>query len=283
VTHEEALDVLTTWIVAGRQGNPTPRAARAAAEEHVARCRNCWIELRATHGLLTGAPLDAVDRMGSLFGCEKTQAKLYLLVGLEPASIAKQHPDLAQHLAWCHVCREDLAELVEMQQVVDEQATVPARTPSSERVAEALYRLAVVVGEGLARFSELPARLVAVPIPAPAGAWRSDSNAGQRLSGGEHVTLDLGDSGLQVTVTIEPQESGRLRLSLSLTGRSVGSIDVTLRQIQGPNEPILAAQTTLTNNPFVVGGLVPGRYVLEINETPDSEHHRVELAVEAKC
>lgn len=274
MTHEEALDVLTAWIVAGGRGHPTSPERRGAAEDHVSRCRGCWDELCATHELIVGSRPEKADRMHELFGCAATQEQLYALVGLTPAGIEEQHPHLARHLTWCHACREHLTELVEM----NEFTAAPHKTETLLKVVE---RLVVTIREGIARFSELPDHLFATSLVAAAGASRGDSKGSSRASAGERVTLDIGSSGLKIDVAIEPQESGRLRLSLSLSGREAGPIDVGLREVRGSNETLIKEQSPIKDRSFVADGLRPGCYALHIHDTVTNERSRIQLDIDA--
>lgn len=277
MTHDEALDVLIACIVAGGRGDPTSAERLSAAEAHVSGCPDCWRELAATHELVAGSAPAVDERMRELLGCAAVQDQLYLLVGLTSDAIAHEHQDAARHLRSCRECRDALADLIEMEQLQEEK--LPVAGPVHTGLAGSSERWVVAVHEGMARFTELPAHLVAMPLPVPAGAWRTDAQ--QRVSAGEHVTLDLGRSGLKVDIAVEPQELGRVRLSLSLIGMASVPVDVTLSEARERGEPVVAAQSALVGHPFVVGGLRAGRYVLEIHETTDDASYRLELQVTA--
>ena len=74
------------------------------------------------------------------------QEQLYLVVGLTSEAIEKQHPHLAQHLAWCHACQELLADLLDMDEI--------EKTPIDEVAEDAAHLqpfLERTAGKGLVR------------------------------------------------------------------------------------------------------------------------------------
>lgn len=274
MTHDEALDVLTAWIVAGGRGHPTSVERRRAAEDHVGRCRACWDELCTTHEVLVGTWPEADDRMNELLGCAPAQREMYALVGLTPLQIEKQHPRLARHLTGCQVCRDHLAELVEMDAFVDKRR-------ATEGLRNLLQHLVVTIREGIVRFSELPDHLVAGPLIAAAGVSRGPTKVGPGVSAGERVSLDVGQSGLKMDVAVQPDDSGRLRLSLALSGREVGPIDVSLREIREIGEVLIKEQSPIANRMFVAEGVRAGCYALDIHDTATGERYRIQLDVVA--
>jgi hypothetical protein len=221
--------------------------------------------------------------MAELFGCDDLRPRLYLLVGLTPDAMAERHPTLARHLAWCDGCRRDFADLVEMEQVGHELAAEIAPVGFPDRLAGAVQRLVVAARDGFARFVDLPGHLIAVPIPAPAGAWRAGRDAVHRVSGGEHLEVELVGARARVRLTVEPQESGRIRLSLSLCDPSSGPIDVSLREVGESTESLLAARSAVRGQGFVVEGLRVGRYALDIGDGRDGgTTQRIELQVDGR-
>ena len=280
MTHDEALHILTACLVVGGSIEASASAARDAAVAHVASCRSCWQELLEMQTVLGGSPSAATQQMDALFGCDEHRSHLYQLVDLTADELAERFPAQARHLSWCHDCREALTDLIDLQGMAeaDDLATAAAAV-GKESPLHHVRRVVIAVRDGLARFAALPETLVAVPLPAPAGAWRADPRDGSRLSAGEQVTIDLGSSGLKIVMAVEPQESARMRLSLSLIGEA-GGVDVTLRDLEAAGGPILAAQSRLTDRPLVVTGLRTGRYLLEVEDTRDRASFRIELQVE---
>src|SRR5438093_3662548 len=269
VTHDEALAVLTAWIVAAGRGSPTSLERRGAAEEHVSRCPDCWAELSATHQLIVGSPPEAADRMRELFGCATIQEQLYLLVGLTPAAMEKQHPHLAQHLAWCHACQDLLMDLLDMEELRDEvrltraRAALPTVAPArprwvaitathGERLLEMVGQFVVRVGREAAALVQWPEGMEPVPVAVVRGPMRGrdDTRRGPGdtippLGGeppGRGFHFDLGDAGLSVNLVIAP-EGERVRLSL-LAVRGDRPIAMTLRRIEGDRKYLVAAQST---------------------------------------
>src|SRR5947209_8499550 len=98
VNHQECLAILLGSARA-RAGGPAPAAReRREAEEHVARCSDCWAVLSLLHELTTGELPQGAERMSALFGCGPVQDEMYLLAGLTAEQVKTSHPHVARHL-----------------------------------------------------------------------------------------------------------------------------------------------------------------------------------------
>ncbi len=112
MTHDDAIAILLG--TSGGQPPDPERSARdrQAAEEHVARCSDCWTVLASAHQEAVGeAPADA-GRMADLFGCESVRDRFFLLTDLSPAEMRAREPEAARHLGWCLGCRDRFVELL---------------------------------------------------------------------------------------------------------------------------------------------------------------------------
>src|SRR5262245_8373218 len=86
VRHGEASRALLAAMRESASRRPTS-AERAAAEEHVAGCSDCWDVFVRVYEETTGvAPPDAA-RARELFGCERIQAELECFIGLTPEAL----------------------------------------------------------------------------------------------------------------------------------------------------------------------------------------------------
>ena len=113
MSHDDCIAVLLGF----RTGRPSG-ASRREAEEHAARCSDCWTVLRLLHELAAGTPAPEAERMRGLFGCEAVQDELYLLSALSADEIRTGHPAAARHLGWCHACRERWVEVLAVEAFV---------------------------------------------------------------------------------------------------------------------------------------------------------------------
>src|SRR4029450_11441961 len=103
------------------------------AEEHVARCSDCWATLEVTHDLAFGEPPADAGRMAALYGCDAVQDRLYLLTDLTAADIRAREPETARHLGWCLSCRERLGEIIAVARPAARGGLRPARARLTPR------------------------------------------------------------------------------------------------------------------------------------------------------
>src|SRR4029450_6703624 len=110
-----------------------------AAEEHVARCSDCWATLAVAHDLAFGEPPADAERMAALYGCDAVQDGLYLLTDLPAADIRAREPETARHLGWCLSCRERLVELIAVERAAarGDFQPLPASLPTWRATARA--------------------------------------------------------------------------------------------------------------------------------------------------
>ena len=275
--HDEAIDVLVDVLTSGT----VDLERRRAAEEHAITCRQCWGTVRLIHALTVGE--EESDRR---YGCAVAREHLYLIPGNDPESVRARHPDLVRHLRGCTSCRRDLAMLYRMERYADGEIedlwgeVAGAMQRQLERVYELRSRLVVSAGAGLAHFSELAAGLVAEPFGIPAEAMRGTAPTRADVAvvpPGERVEITLGESGMVARIEVEPQGTSRVRLALSVEGTH-RAVTVSLRQA-GTTERIVAGQSTAAAESFVVRELVPGDYVLEVEEVEPQRRFRVRLHV----
>ena len=99
VNHDESIAILLDAVTEEPQGDRPAPDQRRQAEEHVSRCSDCWRALSLLHERATGERPPHADRMRELFGCERVQDEMYLLVGLTGPQIAAERPGVARHLA----------------------------------------------------------------------------------------------------------------------------------------------------------------------------------------
>ena len=289
VNHDESIAILLHAVTEQPvRDRPTPDQRRQA-EEHVSRCSDCWTMMSLLHERATGERPPHANRMSELFGCERVQDALYLLVELTAAQMATQHPDVARHLAWCQACRGRFAEVVDVEQAaargeLGPTITVPMRSPwrevtgaLGERVRELVGRAVVQVREGVAAFTTAPAGLLLSPALAPMarrGAPAGDATLGPSL--GSRARLTLEDSGLVAEVILHGQGQDRVGLELTVSGAEDAVLSVSLRAVTGADRTeLVAAQTVRAGKPVIFGGLVPGGYVVDIHEKRRDLHFRL--------
>src|SRR5216117_3355036 len=135
----------------GRARDPAPAAReRREAEEHVARCSDCWAVLSLLHELATGEAPPGAERMGTLFGCGPIRDEMYLLAGLTAEEIRTRHPDMARHLGWCHACRDRVAEVMNIERAAAQgDLGPPLVVPAAPRSRRAAARVGETVREAV--------------------------------------------------------------------------------------------------------------------------------------
>jgi hypothetical protein len=267
VTHADTIARLLAFR-SGEPPRPSP-AERDAVVAHVARCSDCWQTLATLHDGVVAAPAPERAAMAERFGCEPVQDMLFALVDVDPAAIAREHPDAARHLGWCLACRTRLAEIIAVER---DLAAAPRWVEVGERVREAVGRLVIRVGRAVAGLVEVPddfvlgPAAVAVPVrgaPAP-----------EALPSSARFTLD--DTGIEGEIAVEPGETG---FSLRLTGDVAEPLSIHVREVRPEGDALIARYTMRGDEPVRIRGLWAGSFVLELHGRDGAQVHRVRLDV----
>jgi hypothetical protein len=267
VTHARAIAELLA-LASPDAGRPTVADRRALAA-HVARCADCWRTLSALHARVADPGSEDAD-MAARFGCEPVRDRLFLLVDLDPATIARDHADVARHLAWCLACRTRLAEIVDVER---EASRAPRWIDVGERVREAAGRLVVRVGRAVSGWLEVPDGFAPGPLVAPAAARGDDATTAIVPS----ATFDVG--GVTAEIVVEPGGGAGAGFSLRLTEPVGEPYSLHVRESRDDGEALVARHTVRGDEPVVVRGLWPGSFVIELHGARDV--HRVRLDVGA--
>ncbi len=291
--HTDALAILLEPATGAPAGGATAPADRTAAEEHVARCSDCWTVVASAYQDAFGeAPADA-GRMAALFGCDAIRDRLYLLVDLRPAELRAQEPDAARHLGWCPGCRERLAELRAVEQAAVAGEFPPLFTPAPKwretisrvgaTVLEAIGETTIRIGRAAAAFVEVPDGFLVGAVPVPVGVYRGEhlvEHAGGSPSLGQEVQFALADSGLWVELRLEPQSDELVAIALRVAGAEDTDVSVQLRAVEAGRAELVSRHTVRGSAPVRVVGVRPGRYVLEIHERERTLRFKLRFDVE---
>jgi hypothetical protein len=293
VTHDNAIAIhLDT-----RGGEPVDaeRSARdrAAAEEHVARCSDCWTVLASAHQEAVGeTPADAA-RMADLFGCDGVRDRFFLLTELSPAEMRVREPDAARHLGWCLSCRDRFVELLAVERAAAQGELDALFAPAprwretvsrlGETVREVIGEARVRIGRAAAVFTDIPEGFVPGGVLVPAAAFRSASPASDPLATpglGQEVQFALADSGLWVEIRLEPQSDEMVAVALRVSGAEDTDVSVQLRAVEAGRAELVARHTVRGSAPVRVVGVRPGRYVLELHERERTLRFKLRFDVE---
>src|SRR5262249_46844752 len=278
VNHEDVIAILLGSVTGLPDDLEAIARDRRAAEEHVARCSDCWTVLRAAHELAFGEPPADAEHMAALFGCDAVQDRLYLLTDLTAAEIHSQEPTLARHLGWCLSCRERLAELIAVEHAAAAGEFEPLLAPSPRwretvtrlgaTVREVIGHVKVRVGRTAAVFTEVPEGFFVGGSPVPVSALRGSevSPTGAAPGLGQEVQFALADSGLSVGLRLEPQSDELVAIALRVSGSETTDVSVQLRAVEAERAELVARYTVRGSAPVLVKGVRPGRYVLELHE-----------------
>jgi len=289
VNHDESIAILLDAVAEKpRRARPTPDQRRQA-EDHLSRCSDCCRVLSGLHERATGERLADTDRIMELFGCERVQDEMHLLVGLSPSRMAAEHPHLARHLGWCHACRDRFAQVLQVEDAAARGEFGPARArwreavgALGETIRELVGQAVVQVRKGVAVFTVAPEGLLLSPALAPAAAWRGAPAASEPASLpllGSRAQIALGDSGLTAELALHAQGADRVGLEVTVSGAEHGPLAASLRTVGAERTELVASQPARAGKPVAFGGLVPGRYVLDIHETPRDLRFRVGFEV----
>src|SRR4029453_12674145 len=180
MNHEDVIAILL-GSAPGHPDDPEASARdRRAAEEHVARCSDCWATLAVAHDLAFGEPPADAERMAALYGCDAVQGRLYLVRYLTAADIRAREPESARHLGWCLSCRERLVELIAVERAAAHGDLEPLLAPMPRwretatrlgaKVREAVGHVKVQIGRAATVFTEVPEGFLVGAVPVPAGA-----------------------------------------------------------------------------------------------------------------
>ena len=265
MTHAEAIAHL---LAAGSpEGDPRAAAARDATIAHVARCSDCWRALVALE-----APTAAEDAdLTAHFGCDAVQDTLFALVGLEPATIAREHATVARHLGWCLACRTRLAEIVDVER---ERHAAPGWIEVGERVREAVGRLVVRLGRAAAGLVEIPDAFVFGPAGVPVPVRGTEA----RPEVARSTRFQLGDTGVWAEIGVDEADAAA-GLSLRLLATAAEPFSVRVHEARAGGDALVARYTLAGTEPVLVRGLWPGSFVIELHDTRDAAVHRVRLDI----
>jgi len=293
VTHEDVIAIL----LGSATGHPDDLDAaardRQTAEEHVARCSDCWATLEVAHDLAFGEPPADAGRMAALYGCDAVQDRLYLMTDLTAADIRAREPEIARHLGWCLSCRERLVELIAVEHAAARGDFEPLLAPTPRwretvtrlgaKVREVVGQAKVQVGRAAAVFTEVPEGFLVGTVPVPVGAYRgldTASSTGTAPGLGQEVQFALADSGLWVELRLEPQSDELVAIALRVSGSETTDVSVQLRAVEAERAELVARYTVRGSAPVLVKGVRPGRYVLELHERERTLRFKLRFDVE---
>jgi hypothetical protein len=293
VNHNDAIAILLP-TTGGQPADPDQSTRdRTAAEEHVARCSDCWTVLAAAHQETVGEPPADAERMADLFGCEAVRDRFFLLTDLSPAEMRAREPEAASHLGWCLGCRDRFVELLAVEHAAAQgefgRLLAPAprwrETVSrlGETVREVIGEAKVRIGRAAAVFTEIPEGFVPGGVLVPAGAFRSASPAPDGVAApglGQEVQFALADSGLWVELRLEPQSDELVAIALRVSGAEDTDVSVQLRAVEAGRAELVARHTVRGSAPVRVVGVRPGRYVLELHERERTLRFKLRFDVE---
>ena len=270
MTHEDAITGLLALAAAGTSEAPPPTsAAREATIDHVAACSDCWQVLAALVGETGAPPGGAPD-----FGCAPVQDVLYLLVDQTPYALARQHPNAARHLGWCHACRTRFAEIVAVER---EAARLPRWVEVGDRVREAVGRLVVRLGRTAAGLVEIPDAFVLGPALAPVPV-RGSAPARDAIVA-QSARCEIGSSDVWAEIGIAPEDDARAGLSIRLTSATAAPFVVHLRETRPEGDVLIGRYTLRGTEPLLVRGLWAGSFIVELHDPRDARSHRVRLDI----
>jgi hypothetical protein len=274
VTHARAIaELLALTSTSPEARRQTPRE-RDALLAHVAACADCWKTLAALHADVAVAGTEDAD-MQARFGCEPVRDRLWLLVDLDPATIAREHAAAARHLAWCLACRTRFAEMVAVER---DLALAPRWVEAGERVREAVGRLVLRVGRTASGWLEVPDGFVPGALAAPVAVRGGDVDATPLASS---TTFALGDTGVTAEIVAEPGGATDGAFSLRLTNPAGEPYSLHVREARADADALVARYTVRGTEPVAVRGLWPGSFVVELHGTRDASVHRIRLDVGA--
>jgi hypothetical protein len=292
VNHQDAIAILLASAPAA-SGDATGQR-RHAAEEHVARCSDCWAALAVAYDLAFGEPPADAERMDALYGCDAVQDRLYMMADLTAAEIRSREPETARHLGWCLSCRDRLAELITVERAAARGEFEPLLAPTPRwretvtrlgaTVREVIGNAKVQIGRAATVFTEVPEGFLVGAVPVPAGAFRGAdpaSSTGTAAPGlGQEVQFALADSGLWVELRLEPQSDELVAIALRVSGSETSDVSVQLRAVEVERAELVARYTVRGTAPVLVKGVRPGRYVLELHERERTLRFKLRFDVE---
>lgn len=281
MTHTETLAILAALLSPGPADRPG-QADREAALAHVARCSDCWASLVSLHELVTGSSPSESARMAELYGCDRVQPGLHLLVGREADAVAREHPLFARHLLGCLACRSRLAEL----EAVERETRggthwIEVVTRAGEAAYEAVGRLVVCVGRATAGLASVPDGFLVLEsalAPAPVRGATPEAIDAVALAG-RSASFALGETGVAAEVAVDAEDDDRVGLTLRLTTPVLEPVSVHVREVRPEGEVLVARHTLRGPGPVVVRGLWPGSFFVELHHPEDAPHYRVRLDI----
>jgi len=296
VNHQDCLATLL-GAAGGWATGPAPAAReRREAEEHVARCSNCWGVLSLLHELATGEAPPGAERMGTLFGCGPIRDEMYLLAGLTAEEIRTRHPDVARHLGWCHACRDRLAEVLTVEPAGSRgRLRLPLSVPAAPRWKEVTARAGQTVREAVGRaviqlrragavFTAVPEGFLVSPMPAPAGALRGSPPEETEASAvGQQVQFPLPDSDVSAELTLQPHSAERVGIALRFPGADQCGVSVQVREARAEGFELVTQYSLQSAGLLVVRGLTPGQYVLAIEDKARARRFQLRFDIESSA
>jgi hypothetical protein len=274
MTHTEVMAHLRALATPGtREPSSVARVRREALSAHIVRCSDCWQALATLHETVTGDRPVEDSEVTRRFGCEAVRDRLFALVGLDPAAIARDHAPAAHHLAWCLACRGRLAELIDVEQ---EYATAPRWVAAGERVREAVGRLVVRLGRVASGLVEIPDAFVLGPATSPMPVRGGPASGGQ-----QSARFQVGDRDLWADLTVETADVTGAGLTLALSSDVSEPLSFHLREARADGDTLVARYSLRGTAPVRVHGLWPGSFVVELHDPTDARVHRVRLDIDA--
>jgi len=151
-------------------------------------------------------------------------------------------------------------------------------------VREAVGKLVVQLRRAGAAFTAVPDGFLASPLAVPAGALRGSADERERpdeLRLFQRVRFTLAESDLFVELTLQPESRERVGMVVHISGTGRPRLAFNLREIQPDGGSLLARHTMVGGGRVLMRGLVPGQYLLEVEEKQESRRHQVRFEIEA--
>lgn len=286
MNHDEAIVTLLVAMTDQQVQHAPSGKEYLRAQDHVARCSDCWELLSRLYEISTGErPMD-FDHMGKLYGCDQIQGQFHLVEDLSAADIKANHPEVVRHLAWCHACRERLLEVLRIDHAATRGEYGPPLSvlsiPRSQSVkASPPVRISDVLGKIIVRISK-GALVVDVASPAvlgssiPAQATRAAVHGEEGTTSGYRLYCPLGASDLSAELTLRSIGGKRVSLEVQVTGADRRLLSIRLSAGQQER----GRATTKGEEPVMLRDIPEGEYIIEIMDLENTRCFRVALHVE---
>lgn len=279
MNHDESIAILLRAVAVQPKGGRPSAEERRQAEEHVARCSDCWEVLSLVYELATGEHTPEAEHMRVLYSCERIQDQLWLLEGLGAREVKEQFPEVVRHLGWCHACRDRLVEILHVAHAAARgEYGPPVIAPAApqwkeivgtvgEKIRALIGQVIVQIRQGADVFTSVPAGLIVSPVTADAmrGVDRKVEESKTPILG-HRVSFPLADSGLSAELTLRANGSKRVCLEVQVTGAEEQEFSIQLRTTQKGQKQLLSSRTTRGTRLVAFKDLPTGEYQLEIRE-----------------